>query len=117
MKIGICPQCMSLMELTRHHIVPRCRGGLDIPSNILLVCRPCHDELDQQVGVRPARLTPAQRRRIKNGNCVCGNNVARHNKESGKCQRCLWAEQRREWHERRFLYWAEKGESWSKQRV
>lgn len=25
-----------------HHILPRSKGGLDIPSNLMVVCPPCH---------------------------------------------------------------------------
>ena len=40
----LCPLCghpWSRRELTRHHLVPKSRGGREI----ILLCRPCHRQL------------------------------------------------------------------------
>ena len=35
--------------LPEAHVVPRSHGGLGIPQNIVTVCRPCHDKMDNSV--------------------------------------------------------------------
>lgn len=35
------------------HFIPRSKGGLGIPENILTLCRPCHDRFDH--GTRAER--------------------------------------------------------------
>lgn len=32
--------------LPEAHVIPRSHGGLGVPQNIITVCRPCHDKLD-----------------------------------------------------------------------
>ena len=38
---GVCPMCGAPIE-HYHHIIPRSRGGSDLPENILGVCMKCH---------------------------------------------------------------------------
>jgi len=36
---------MPVDLLTQHHILPRCRGGPTQLANLVLLCRPCHDDV------------------------------------------------------------------------
>lgn len=45
---GCCIFC-GASGLPEAHVVPRSHGGLGIPQNIVTVCRPCHDKLDNSV--------------------------------------------------------------------
>ena len=38
----ICQAVFLYEEMTRHHIILKCRGGSDNDANICLICRPCH---------------------------------------------------------------------------
>lgn len=38
-------RCMSPMICDPHHIIRRSRGGQDLESNLIAVCRPCHRRL------------------------------------------------------------------------
>lgn len=40
-----CAECGSTIELHIHHIVPKQYGGLDIESNLILLCKECHETL------------------------------------------------------------------------
>jgi 5-methylcytosine-specific restriction endonuclease McrA len=43
---GACLDCGKLYsetDLTRHHLVPKAKGGTDGGENIVLLCVPCHD--------------------------------------------------------------------------
>ena len=42
---GLCIFCHQ-GGLPEAHIIPRSHGGLGIEQNIVTVCRPCHDKLD-----------------------------------------------------------------------
>lgn len=48
---GKCETCGCEAELTKHHLVPqarvknRYRDLKDDPSNVIMVCRPCHDAI------------------------------------------------------------------------
>ena len=48
---GKCETCGCEAELTVHHLVPvvRCknryRAAKDDPSNRIMICRPCHDQI------------------------------------------------------------------------
>jgi 5-methylcytosine-specific restriction endonuclease McrA len=38
-----CPLCNNLVvELTKDHIIPKAVGGLDVPSNIQMICSNCN---------------------------------------------------------------------------
>lgn len=41
---GVCPKCLRICQLTRHHIYPKVhfRGSREI----LFLCRECHDILE-----------------------------------------------------------------------
>jgi len=53
---GICETCGCAAPLTRHHLVPQARvknGYKDLkddPSNVIMVCRPCHDAIHAAYG-------------------------------------------------------------------
>lgn len=42
-KDGICPNCGRSIKLTRHHLIPKVKGGED--DVIMLICRDCHSQL------------------------------------------------------------------------
>ena len=42
---GRCQRCGRPEGLEAHHVIPRTAGGLDAPSNVRMLCRPCHDGL------------------------------------------------------------------------
>ena len=42
---GRCVYC-GLPGLPEAHFIPRSKGGLGIPQNILTLCRSCHDAFD-----------------------------------------------------------------------
>ena len=46
---GLCPQCLYLRELTRHHIYPVRFFGNPKNSPILYLCRACHDEIEKLI--------------------------------------------------------------------
>lgn len=50
--IGECERCHEQRNLTKHRKIPGCRGGTYLPSNVMRVCRPCHEILDAEIGVR-----------------------------------------------------------------
>lgn len=46
---GRCVWCRGasmLPALPEAHFIPRSKGGLGIPENILTLCRKCHDQFD-----------------------------------------------------------------------
>ena len=43
---GLCPACLYLRDLTKHHIYPRRFFGTPQNSPILHLCRGCHDKLE-----------------------------------------------------------------------
>ncbi len=43
---GLCPKCLYLRTLTRHHIYPRRFFGTPKNSPILHLCRDCHDRIE-----------------------------------------------------------------------
>ena len=48
-KYSMCPKCLEMKHLTKHHIYPkRYYKG----SPIIRICRECHDELEQHIPVR-----------------------------------------------------------------
>lgn len=50
--LGECERCHQQRNLTKHRKIPGCRGGTYRPENVMLVCRPCHEILDEEIGVR-----------------------------------------------------------------
>ena len=108
------------MPLTRHHIVPRSKGGGNEESNIQMACRPCHDELDLKAGVRLKRALDYRKKRnqkdkarkqrkraAKTNRCVKCNNTCQKTLQLGimqasaavgLCQRCAWQRERELWH-------------------
>ena len=46
MNESICPLCRrSVSELTRHHLLPRARGGKE--EHVLRICLDCHDAVHE----------------------------------------------------------------------
>lgn len=43
---GVCPKCLYLRDLTKHHIYPRRFFGVWKNSPILHLCRACHDLIE-----------------------------------------------------------------------
>jgi 5-methylcytosine-specific restriction endonuclease McrA len=41
------PWCRSGARLDPHHVIKRSQGGLSTPSNLTMLCRPCHDDTDR----------------------------------------------------------------------
>lgn len=93
------------MPLTRHHIIPRSKGGAGLINNITMVCRPCHDELDIQAGVRQVRKRNPQRH-SKRECSQCRNLIANRLKLAGVtlCQKHQWEKENQEWRESREKY-------------
>lgn len=44
----LCQRLGSVRQLTRHRIVPGAFGGAYVPANVVPLCRPCHDEVDNR---------------------------------------------------------------------
>lgn len=40
-----CVKCETTLGLTVHHFVPRSKGGEDVKSNRMVLCRGCHDDI------------------------------------------------------------------------
>lgn len=40
--LGVCTYCGSREKLTLEHILPRSRGGPDIPDNAVMICSSCN---------------------------------------------------------------------------
>lgn len=53
---GYCAGCFQKTELTKHHIKPLRSGGSNASSNLVGLCRPCHDQAEARI------------RRVGNGN-------------------------------------------------
>jgi len=43
----ICPRCNKRNVSTIHHLIPRRWGGKDNVENLLLLCKECHDEIEE----------------------------------------------------------------------
>jgi 5-methylcytosine-specific restriction endonuclease McrA len=46
---GLCPRCLYIRELTRHHIFPRRFFGDWKNSPIMFLCRTCHDKIEKLI--------------------------------------------------------------------
>ena len=42
---GRCQRCGGKEKLQAHHVIPASAGGLDIPSNVRILCVICYDSL------------------------------------------------------------------------
>ena len=55
----LCEQCLADGRLTPveevHHIVPLSKGGTHNESNLMSLCRSCHNKIHQQMGDRIIR--------------------------------------------------------------
>ena len=49
-KYHFCAACGSEHDLQYHHLVPVSLGGVDEPSNIIVLCATCHQKWHQQGG-------------------------------------------------------------------
>lgn len=45
---GKCELCAAEFGLSPHHIIARCDGGLDHEDNLILLCRRCHDRIEDR---------------------------------------------------------------------
>ena len=86
--IAECERCRDRRHLTKHRKVPGCRGGTYAPANVMMVCRPCHDILDHELGLskssgRTGRYVACER---------CGDVTERIT--AGFCRDCLKAANR-----------------------
>lgn len=52
---GRCILC-GAPGLPEAHYIPRSKGGLGIEQNIVTLCRPCHDRLDNTTERKPLLL-------------------------------------------------------------
>lgn len=48
-RYGVCPKCGIEQPLTRHHLTPRRFYGRQHNNWIVLLCRKCHDNLEQRI--------------------------------------------------------------------
>jgi len=44
-----CWEIFLKKRLSLHHLIPREQGGQTIEDNLILVCGPCHDDIEGQV--------------------------------------------------------------------
>ena len=40
-----CRHCNNSHGLDPHHVVYKSAGGMDVPNNLLTLCRKCHDDI------------------------------------------------------------------------
>jgi hypothetical protein len=45
---GRCELCHAEWNLTYHHILPRAEGGLNCQENYIVLCKSCHDEIEDK---------------------------------------------------------------------
>ena len=43
-----CIRCNGKGELELHHVIPRDWGGSDLPRNLVVMCRNCHDAAEAE---------------------------------------------------------------------
>lgn len=48
----VCGHKKRRINLEVHHIIPRAKGGTDDPTNLITLCKPCHDREDWYEHVR-----------------------------------------------------------------
>lgn len=46
---GLCPKCLYIRELTKHHVYPRRFYGNHKNSPLLHLCRSCHDNIEKVI--------------------------------------------------------------------
>lgn len=51
-----CQKCHEVKPLIAHHILPVIDGGKNDDSNLLLVCKPCHDKIHAKRTVKKSFL-------------------------------------------------------------
>lgn len=59
---GLCPKCLCIKKLTRHHLFPVRHFGDGPRSPILHLCRGCHDEIERLIPY--IKLSPREYMRI-----------------------------------------------------
>ena len=53
-KRKVCQRCKAHTNVFKHHLVPIVEGGVDEPRNIVYLCNPCHDYVEEH-GWNPMR--------------------------------------------------------------
>ena len=48
---GLCPKCLAMAYLTRHHIYPRRHFRRQRNPACVHLCRVCHDELERRIPI------------------------------------------------------------------
>lgn len=57
-----CRACGTRDELSVHHILPRAEGGTDDGANLVTLCEPCHNEVEQVPSADGWRWIESRRR-------------------------------------------------------
>lgn len=48
--VGLCPKCLHIRDLTRHHIYPKRYFGSHVINPIIcFLCRRCHDLVERKI--------------------------------------------------------------------
>lgn len=45
MKLTFCAACSTMLGLEHHHLRPKVRGGSDVETNLITLCRECHGKM------------------------------------------------------------------------
>jgi len=53
---GGCANCETTKHLTTHHIIPRSEGGDNHKSNLICLCRECHDIVENKISNNKPRV-------------------------------------------------------------
>lgn len=62
-RCAYCGKVFSAKELTFDHVIPRCKGGLDTPENVVSACAPCNSTKGDKPWVPlypPRKLEPRE---------------------------------------------------------
>lgn len=55
-----CAKCGSTEDLDVHHIIDLSRGGTNDPTNLVIVCKACHDAIHNTIPKRKRKLEQAE---------------------------------------------------------
>ena len=48
-RLGICPNCLQVKYLTKHHVLPKRFYKKQRRPIILMLCRDCHNEIEKEI--------------------------------------------------------------------